>query len=360
MLRKDQLPTPVLLVDLEVLRRNIGYMADKAKRKGVQLRPHMKTHKSKKIAHMQLAAGAVGLTCAKISEAEVMVEAGVHDLFIAYPMYGDYQLAKAAVLAKRCRLTLACDSLPAAQKLDSFARAAGITFRVSMIVDTGTGRDGVLPEQAVELAKQIAPLENLALRGVMTHEGHLYRCSSVQEVEEQAILAAQKLVAAAQQLRQAGFQIDTVSTGSTPGCYANVAVQGVTEWRPGTYVFNDAQETGLGVTEQDCALTVKATVVSHPAPDRYLLDAGSKVLSEASHHKYGHGIIKGAPQARIVKVNEEHGYVQAPPGTFAIGQQVEVIPVHVCTVVNLSNAFYIVENDQVLDRWTVDARGLVL
>ena len=162
-----------------------------------------------------------------------------------------------------------------------------------MIVDTGTGRDGVLPEQAVELAKQIAPLENLALRGVMTHEGHLYRCSSVQEVEEQAILAAQKLVAAAQQLRQAGFQIDTVSTGSTPGCYANVAVQGVTEWRPGTYVFNDAQETGLGVTEQDCALTVKATVVSHPAPDRYLLDAGSKVLSEASHPKYGHGIIGG-------------------------------------------------------------------
>ena len=141
-----------------------------------QLRPHMKTHKSKKIAHMQLAAGAVGLTCAKISEAEVMVEAGVHDLFIAYPMYGDYQLAKAAVLAKRCRLTLACDSLPAAQKLDSFARAAGITFRVSMIVDTGTGRDGVLPEQAVELAKQIAPLENLALRGVMTR-GHLRRCS---------------------------------------------------------------------------------------------------------------------------------------------------------------------------------------
>ena len=360
MLRKEQLPTPVLVVDLEILRHNITHMAEKAKGRSINLRPHMKTHKNKEIAQMQLAAGAVGLTCATISEVEVMADAGVHDLLVAYPMVGDYQLAKAAALARRCKLTLAFDSYTAAAKLDSVAKAAGIKFRVSMIVDTGGSRDGVLPEQAVGLAREMAHFGNLDLVGVMTHEGHLYGCANIREVEEQARISAQKLVTAADELRRAGFNIETVSTGSTPACYADVPVPGITEWRPGTYVFNDVQQNAFFTTESDCALTVKATVVSHPAAERYILDAGSKVLSEAAHPRFGHGVIKGAPEARIVKVNEEHGFVSAPEGAFTIGQQVEVIPVHVCTVVNLSNSFYVVEKDQVVDRWIVHARGLVL
>jgi len=360
MLRKEQLPTPVLLADLEILRRNIAYMAEKAKDREINLRPHIKTHKNKEIARMQLAAGAVGLTCATISEAELMADAGVHDLFIAYPLVGDYQLAKAAALAQRCKLTLAFDSYIAAKRLDSFAKAAGIKFTVSMIIDTGGSRDGAAPEQALGLARAAGQLENLDLRGVMTHEGHLYGCANTQEVEEQAEISAQKLVAAADEMRKAGFKIETVSTGSTPACYADFEVPGITEWRPGTYVFNDAQQAALGAALGDCALTVKATVVSNPAPERYLLDAGSKVLSEAAHPKFGHGMIKGVPEARIVKVNEEHGFISAPEGVFSIGQQVEVIPVHVCTVVNLSDSFYVVEGEQVVDRWTVHARGLVL
>lgn len=359
MIHKSQLPTPALLVDLEVLKYNIAYMARKTSQIGVNLRPHIKTHKSTKIAQMQIAAGAIGITCAKISEAEVMAQTGVDDIFVAYPIVGDYQLGKAAALARCCRLTLACDSLVAAQRMNYYAGTQGLKFRLSLIINTGGNRDGILPEQAVSLAEEIRHLPNLELRGVMTHEGHLHKCRDMVEVDQQANEAAIKLVSVAEELREAGFVIDTVSTGSSLASYSNTRIPGITEWRPGTYVFNDVMQQTY-TDEAMCALTVKATVVSHPSENRYLLDAGSKVLSEASHPLFKHGIIKSAPEATLVQVNEEHGIVSAPRDTFDIGQQIEIIPVHVCTAVNLANSFYVVNGDRVVDRWTVDARGLVL
>lgn len=356
---KNQLPTPSLVVTHEVLQRNIQVMASFAKEVGVQLRPHIKTHKSVQIAKMQMDAGASGITCATISEAEVMVVGGIWDIFIAYPLFGDYQLKRAAELNKRCQLTLAFDSLEAAQRLSKYAAENQTEFRLLMIMNTGGNRDGVLPREARALGEAIKSLPNITLQGVMTHEGHIHQGASTIEMLDAAAQAAQGVVLAAESLRETGFEVKTVSTGSTPACQGRTKVAGITEWRPGTYVFNDLNEIKFVATKDDCALKVLATVVSNPEPGRFILDAGSKVLSEAKNQSFGHGLILNAPEARIVKVNEEHAIVEAPAKTFSLGQRVEIIPVHVCTVVNLSNGFYVEKEDQTLEFWPVDARGLV-
>lgn len=354
-----EVPTPSLVVDLNVLQRNLHIMATFAREAGVKLRPHIKTHKNQRIARMQMQAGAAGITCATVSEAEVMLAAGINDILIAYPLYGDYQLAKVAELNRHCRLTVAFDSCQAAERLNGLAAEEGMCFNLSMIINTGGERDGVFPSQAAALAEQLRPLANINLVGVMTHEGHVHQASDTKSMRKLAREAGEKLVSAANSLRGAGFPITMVSSGTTPPCQARLAVAGVTEWRPGTYVFNDLMQMKFLATAQDCALTVLATVVSHPAADRYILDAGSKVLSEASNPVYGHGLILSAPEAKLVCLSEEHGVVIAKPGSLRLGQRVEIIPVHVCTAVNLSNGFYVKEGEGELKYWPVDARGLV-
>lgn len=356
---KEQLPTPSLLVDLKTLERNVQGMAVLAQGAGVKLRPHIKTHKNKQIAQMQIKAGAVGITCATVSEAEVMLAAGVRDIFIAYPLYGDYQLAVAAELNGRCGLTIAFDSPEAAQRLNRLAAERGMRFSLSMIINTGGERDGVLPGEALVLAEHLRSLENIDLAGVMTHEGHVHQAPDIQSMRTQARKAGEELVLAANSLRKAGFPIASVSSGTTPPCQAGVVVEGITEWRPGTYVFNDLMQMKFAAAQEDCALTVVATVVSHPAPDRYILDAGSKVLSEAVSPVHGHGLILSAPQARLVRLSEEHGVVKAESGSLQLGQRVQIIPVHVCTAINLNSGFYVQDDTGKMTFWPVDARGLV-
>ncbi len=356
---KDQLPTPSLVINLGVLERNIQIMASHATEVGVQLRPHIKTHKNVRIAKMQVEHGAIGVTCATVSEAEVMVAGGIADVFIAYPLFGDYQLAKAAELSKKCNLKVAFDSALAAERWSRVGREHNLEFSLIMIINTGGNRDGVLLNEALELAMAIKDLPHIKLMGVMTHEGHLHQNAQTAPMLQAARLAAEQLVLAAESLRQAGFEITTVSSGSSPACQGKTQVTGITEWRPGTYVFNDFNEMKFVINEEDVALRVLATVVSNPSPGRYIVDSGSKVLSEGSRPGFGHGFIPSVPEARIVKVNEEHGIIEAQPGALELGQRVEIIPIHVCTVVNLSNGYYLEKPDGSLEYMPVDARGLV-
>ncbi len=358
-MNKEQLPTPSLLVNLQVLQKNVQDMAALARKAGVSLRPHIKTHKNKRIARIQMEAGAAGITCATVSEAEVMAAAGIGDILIAYPLYGDFQLRKVAELNRRCRLTVAFDSAEAAQRLNRLGAERGMRFKLSMIINTGGERDGVLPTKAAALAEHLRPLANLDLVGVLTHEGHVHRAPDTPSMCQLAKEAGAALVFAADALRNAGFNITAVSSGTTPPCQAGVAVEGVTEWRPGTYVFNDLMQMKFVAQPENCALTVLAMVVSHPAPDRYILDAGSKVFSEAASPTYGHGLILAEPRAKLARLSEEHGVVLAPPGSLRLGQRVEVIPVHVCTAVNLSDGFYVQEDAGKWSFWPTDARGLV-
>ena len=338
---------------------------------GVRLRPHTKTHKSPHIARMQLEAGAKGITVAKVGEAEVMADAGFEDILIANQVVGHPKLRRLIELARRIRIAVLVDSLEGMRLLEHAAREASEDIEVLIEVDTGKGRCGLqYMDQIIELADAVVDKIDLRLRGVETHEGHVPSdATSAGEMEERAVSAGRRLVAVADALRERGFAIDEVSVGSTPAAPYTASVDGITEMRPGTYVFNDVNQMGIGqATPGDCALSVLATVISRPAPDRAVVDAGSKSLfAEPARIAFGledysgFGYIREAPQARITSLSEEHGVVEIPDGLAfpSIGELVEIIPNHVCPAVNLHDEFFVVDGDEVLETWPIAARGKV-
>ncbi len=276
----NDVPTPAVIVDLDVLERNIDRMAARAREARVRLRPHAKTHKCPEIGRLQRAAGASGLSLAKVGEAEVFVAAGFDDIFLAYPTIGEDKALRLLRLSDRAHLAVGVDSLEGAASLARAFAAAGRTLDVLIKVDVGFGRAGVLPEQAAELASRVAGLRGLRLRGLFTHAGHAYAARTRSDVVAIARHEGETLVTAAEVLRSAGLDEPEVSVGSTPTAATAMGVAGVTECRPGNYVFHDASQVALGTCAlEDCALTVLATVVSVPAPGRAVLDAGSKTLS---------------------------------------------------------------------------------
>jgi D-serine deaminase-like pyridoxal phosphate-dependent protein len=359
----ELIDTPALVVDEERLRRNLALMADLARKHGVNLRPHAKTHKSPIIARMQLEQGAVGLTCAKLGEAEVFIrEGGVRDILIAYPIVGAAKITRLLALMDEAHITVVVDSLGAAEALSRAMAEAGRTLDVYLEVNTGMNRAGVAPDESVEIARAIAALPGLRLTGVMTFEGHA-GSSPPETIDDVAAEAGRTIVATAERIRAAGIPIAHVSVGSTPASWYTPATPGVTEMRPGTYVFFDNsifRHDRIG--PEQCAARVVATVVSRQAPDRAVIDAGSKTLAlDASRSHAGYGYIVGHPEAIIERLSEEHGMVTLPPGVsgFNVGDRVEIIPNHVCPAVNLMDELLIVRGGRVVDRWPVAARGKV-
>jgi D-serine deaminase-like pyridoxal phosphate-dependent protein len=360
--RFEVLSTPVVLVDLDVLERNIMTQARRAREAGVRLRPHAKTHKSPEIARLQRAAGARGLSVAKVGEAEVFAEAGFDDLFIAYPVVGEGKGRRLLALADRARVAVGVDSVEGARTLAGPFRDAGRVLDVMLKVDVGYGRVGVLPKDAVEVARRIADLTGLRLRGVFTHAGHAYMATTRAQVKRIATQEGERLTRAATELRDAGMRIDEVSVGSTPTAAGAMQVAGVTECRPGNYVFHDASQVALGTCAlPDCALTVLATVVSVPAPDRAVVDAGSKTLSSdpLRPRPGGYGQILGR-KSRIERLSEEHGVIAVAEGdTFRVGERVRILPNHACVVVNLHDHLVGTAGERVEAPLTVAARGRV-
>jgi len=356
------LSTPAAVVDLDVLERNIGRMATRARDAGVRLRPHAKTHKCPEIGRLQRAAGAWGLSLAKVGEAEVFVGAGFDDVFLAYPVVGEDKARRLLALSDRARLAVGVDSLEGARSLAQPFHAAGRTLDVVLKVDVGYGRVGVLPERALEVARQVAELPGLRLRGVFTHAGHGYLAESRAGVDEIARLEGERLVAAAASLREAGLPLDEVSVGSTPTAALAMRVPGVTECRPGNYVFHDASQVALGTCGvEDCALTIVATVVSVPATDRAVVDAGSKTLSSDPLRPTpgGYGQLIGRA-SRIEKLSEEHGVVNVAPGeVFRVGERVRILPNHACVVANLHDRLIGVSGERVETVLAIQARGRV-
>ena len=361
-MNEGDLDTPAVAVDLARLENNVVRMAAGATRANVRLRPHAKTHKSPEIARLQLACGAGGLTVAKVGEAEVFAEtAGCDDFFIAYPVVGEEKARRLVALARRARLIVGIDSEEGARTLSPAFAAEGRRLDVRIEIDTGLRRTGVLPEQATPLARAVARLPGLRLQGVFTHAGHAYASSTPDRVAEVGRDEGTVLMRCADELRAAGFEIDDVSVGSTPTAAASMSVAGVTECRPGTYVFNDATQVALGVCDlESCALTVLATVVS-VASDRAVLDAGSKTLSSdvqrPANDAFG---ILADGRGRLVRLSEEHGVVEPAPGAvFRVGERVRVVPAHVCPVVNLHDVLFAVRDGKVEKELPVAARGRV-
>jgi D-serine deaminase-like pyridoxal phosphate-dependent protein len=360
----SELDTPALVFDLDVLRRNIEAMASVAREAGVRLRPHTKTHKCPEIARMQVDAGAAGITVAKLGEAEVMADAGFDDLLVAYPIVGEAKLARLRALRERARVRVSLDSVVVARGIGSVGTAAD-PVEVLVEVDTGHHRMGRPPgEVSAQLAAEVAAVDGLEVVGLLSHAGHAYRA----EPGGLAAVAAREaddLAATAEACARAGIEIREISVGSTPTAGAVAGAAGVTESRPGTYVFNDVQQMRLGVaTEADCAARVLATVVSRPWEDRFVIDAGSKSLSSDGGDGPpfpGRGVLAGRPDLVLDFLTEEHGvgHVIAGGGDLEVGDRLEVIPLHVCSSVNLFDTAAGVRDGVVERELVIAGRGKV-
>lgn len=355
--------TPEILIDRDILVRNIARMADAVGGKGLLLRPHAKTHKVPEIARLQLAAGAVGLTVATLGEAEVFAADGVRDIFIAYPLWiRPAQAERLRRLAASATISLGVDSAEAAEAMAGALGDAAGAVEVILEIDSGHHRSGLRPEDAVPVARA-ASAAGLRIGGVFTFPGHSYAPGMAAAAAEQE---GQALATAAGLLEAAGIRIARRSGGSTPTAMLTGSAQS-TEVRPGVYVFGDAQQLELErCSSEDIALTVAATVVSRhdgagDAPRRVILDSGSKILGgDRPAWTTGFGRLLDYPDARITALSEHHATVQWPPGAElpALGDRLRVVPNHVCVAVNLVDEVAVVSGGAVVDRWRVAARGM--
>ncbi len=358
----EEIDTPAMLVDLDVMEANLRRVADYACNYGLRLRPHTKTHKSIALAKRQLALGAAGLTVAKVSEAEVMMGASPHDLLVAFPVIGRAKLARLVKVARRTRITVALDSLLAAQQLSEAADSAGVSFGVLAEMDAGLGRVGVSPgEPLLELARSISKLPGLKFEGIAFYPGH------IKDLDEPGRRALAKLSDLLRSVRSdfanAGIEARIVSGGSTPTLFHSHEIDGLTEIRPGTYVFNDLNTVRSGGCKlEECAARVLATVVSTARPGQMIIDGGSKTFSSdrpVNGPEVTFGQVAEAPGARFHKMNEEHGFIDVTQAErkFSVGDRVQVIPNHVCVAMNLHERVYGVRGGAVEEVWTVDGRG---
>jgi len=359
----SDLESPVPIVDLDRLDRNLDRAARYAGEHRLALRPHIKTHKSPRLAAEQLKRGAVGLTCATPFEAEVMSEVA-NDILLAYPPVGARRARRVAGLSEDVRLTVALDSATAADDLASAARAADRPISVYVELDLGMHRVGLpVVDDAIALARRIQDAKPLAFGGIAFYPGHIREPVDSQDAKLDALRSS--LGEALARFEQAGLAPRAVSGGSTPTMWHTHEIPGVTEFRPGTYIFNDRTTAEIGACDwDDCALTVLATVVSTAVPGQAVIDAGSKALGReplrgTSGADEGFGSLLEHPEVVVKGMSEEHGLLDLSRTTWrpVVGERVRVIPNHVCIVVHLNDVVFGVRGTTVETSWPVAARG---
>mgnify|MGYP006425950665 CR=1 FL=1 len=348
----QDLDTPALVADRPRAEANLARAQAHCDALGLAMRPHVKTHKLPRWAHRQMALGAIGITCQKLSEAEAMAAAGLSDIFLPYNILGAVKLDRLATLNRRVRLSVTADSAEAVEGYAARFRGEARPLEVLVECDTGMGRCGVQsPDAAAALAGRIAAAEGLRLGGLMTYPPK----GRVAHVDAW-------LAGARARLEAAGLPCPRVTSGGSPDLYESGGYTAITEYRPGTYIYSDRMQVAWGLgTLAECALFVLATVVSRPAEGRAVIDAGSKALAadQVPAPATGHGHVTEHPEATLAALSEEHGILDvsscaAPP---AIGDVVHVIPNHACVVSNLHDAVHLVEDGLVVDRLTIASRG---
>lgn len=365
----DSVATPALVVDRDVLVGNLVEMAAIAREHGVELLPHAKTHRMAEAGLLQVEHGADGLCVAKLGEAERFAEVGITRLFVAYPVIGPDKAERALALHRRADLTLGTDSIDGARSLAEVFAVAGERARLLLAVDSGLGREGVRPEQAPEIAEQIAALDGVELVGVYTHEGSTYGAGDTDELVRRSRATAEMMVETAERVRARGVSLAHVSMGASASARHVAAVAGVTQIRPGIYAFNDVGQVALGnATLSTVAQRIVATVVSHPETGRACIDAGSKALGAdlvpASAHRYaypGHGLIVGQPGWVISALSEEHGWLRwrgaGTPTQLPVGTRLEIVPNHVCMAFASLRRAHVVSHGRQVETWDGFAAG---
>jgi D-serine deaminase-like pyridoxal phosphate-dependent protein len=371
MLKKQEIPTPALVVDLEKLQYNITEMAERGKKAGMRLRPHIKTHKTPIIAHMQLKAGAIGIACAKLGEAEVMAAAGIEDIFIPYPIVGPDKVERLLNLARWTpRISTSVDTFDAMRALNQAAVARGQRIDVIVEVEAGYHRTGVYTDnRLVQFVREIVTERpGLNYKGLMYMAGGTCKSADPDEQRAGEMAGAKVATDAAALLKQHGIETEVIAGGSTPGSLYMADLAGVNEYRPGCYVFGDMKYADLGaLTREQMSATILTTVVSVPwmsEPDHFVVDAGSKTVTHSDATTTpGYGVLVQYPNLSITVASEEHGAVRIPETMRngfdmpAIGAKLDIWPNYVSDVVNMFDYMWVVQGDDVVACWDILARG---
>ncbi|MBM4039705.1 MAG: DSD1 family PLP-dependent enzyme [Planctomycetes bacterium] len=350
------LDTPALVIDLDAMERNLRRMAEWFAGRACKLRPHAKTHKCAEVARRQVKLGAIGITCAKLGEAEAMAHGGIEDILVANQIAGELKMRRLAALARRADVTLAVDDLANAAEIGQAVRHVGATVGVLVEVDTGMGRCGVAPDAAtvVRYAQELSRMPGLRFRGLMGYEGHAVLVDDPAERRAKAEAAGRTLLDCVAAVRKAGIAVEVVSGGGTGTYDITGALDGFTEIQAGSYVFMDARYSRVR-PEFENALFVATTVVSRPTPDRVILDAGMKSVSQ----EFGLPLVVEPQGLQVVGLSEEHVKCVATAGTcgLAVGDQVWLLPTHCCTTINLHDRYWCVREGRVEATWPIEARG---
>jgi D-serine deaminase-like pyridoxal phosphate-dependent protein len=355
---KADLDTPALCLDIAVAEANIRRMADHVKNTPVRLRPHSKTHKSPALAHRQLAAGAIGITCAKLGEAEVMAQAGIRSILIANEIVSPIKIARLVNLAAYTDVIVAVENPDNAAELSAAAQDKGLTLNVIIEVEIGMNRCGTLPgEPTLALARRIASLPGLRFRGLMGYEGHTVMIPDMAERKQKTLPDVLRLTATADLLRQNGIPVEIVSSGGTGTHDITAHVPGITEIQVGSYATMDAAyHDNVGITF-GYALTVLCTVVSTRGPDHAIIDAGLKTMTR----DFGMPVVLNPSGWLVTALSEEHGYlkrIDGPP--LHMGDKVEIVPNHGCTTINLHDTYHVIRDGRLEALWPIAARGKVM
>jgi D-serine deaminase-like pyridoxal phosphate-dependent protein len=360
----SKLETPAVVVDLDVMDRNLSRLADYCREHNLLLRPHTKSHKIPELAKLQLASGATGITVAKLGEAEVMLDAGISDILIAYPIVGTDKASRLATIAEQASLTVALDSEDAALAISQAMSQRGTRIGVLVELDVGFKRCGVANEvEALELAKKISSMPGLEFKGLMFFPGHFTVGPEQRTTLRNEVNGMLDRVFEAFAREEVPLAI--VSGGSTPTAYESHLFHGVNEVRPGMYIFNDKTTAGISAASlDDCALSVLVTVVSTSVAGKAIIDGGSKTFSSDRYQAgdgRGFGLVLEDHVAEIERLSEEHGHlnVERSERRYRVGDRLRVVPNHVCTTVNMHDQVYGVRNERVEVVWEVKGRGKV-
>jgi D-serine deaminase-like pyridoxal phosphate-dependent protein len=355
--------------------RNLERMQSAAATRGLKLRPHSKTHKSIALAKKQIAEGAVGICCAKLGEAEVMAGGGIEDIRLPYPLH-PVNADRVVELLDRARISFIVDDPNVADAWSRAMRSAGREVDVLVKVDVGFHRCGIDPDaaNAVDTVVRIAELPSLRFRGLLSHAGHGYHGTSEAEVEAIAKSEAAIMTTLAEHVREKGIEVQEISVGATPTARYSLQQQGLTEMRPGNYIFYDRTQVALGSADWDqCALTVLARVVSTPAADRIILDSGSKTLTNDLARGFspmpGHGAVLASVDGTqspddgllVERLSEEHATVRVRSEKHRLrtGDLVRIIPNHSCVVSNLVDCVWMADGGDVVEPLQITARGRI-
>lgn len=363
-MEKKELQTPAVLVDLDILENNIKKTQALCNEHGKELWPMIKTHKSTEIVKMQQEAGAAGFLCGTLDECEGLAKAGIENIMYAYPVASPVNILRVIELSKKCNFIIRIDNYDGAKMLNDAAEAAGVKVNYTIIIDSGLHRFGILPEKVLDFANSLKDFKALNFLGISTHPGHVYSALKQEDIQLYVKDEKNAVKTAADSLRDAGYELKLITSGSTPTFYDAVSDENINVFHPGNYVFMDNIQLSTNTAkESDCALFVYATVISHPSEELFICDAGAKCLGldQGAHGNTaikGYGHVKGHPELTVFSLSEEVGKLHVEGETnLKVGDTIEIIPNHSCSTANLISYLIGCRGQKVERLIKVDMRG---